>query len=82
MSRKKKPAVPAFDADGAMPMLGGAFVRLPDGSLARDTSEDQHIPDDEDSEPGEPLTGTGEGTALPPIDPDKPDELRTSEEEV
>jgi hypothetical protein len=49
MTRRKKTAVPPFDADGPHPMRGGAFVRLPDGSLARDTSEDQHIPDDEDS---------------------------------
>ena len=46
MTRQKKAAAPAVD-DGPNPMRGGAFVRMPDGSLVRDTSEDQHIPADE-----------------------------------
>lgn len=70
MSRRK-PATPEIP-EGPNPDRGGAFIRLPDGSLARDDGEEQFVPEDEGTsaagalaapEPGSPLQ-------LPPLTQD------------
>ncbi len=45
MTRKKQTA--AADIEGPVPDRGGAWIRNADGTLTRDGSEDQAVPDDE-----------------------------------